>query len=84
MTLKGTLGYMHLRDYLAEHDLSRDEFARRVGAGSALTVGKWIRGERFPRLAMIRRIEKATDGAVTANDFLTKPEPIGRPRRTAA
>lgn len=79
----GTLGDMHLRDYLAERNLTREEFARIVGAGSALTVGKWIRGERFPRHSMLLRIEKATSGKVTANDFLT-PEPSEKQRSHAA
>jgi DNA-binding transcriptional regulator YdaS (Cro superfamily) len=43
-------------------------FAATIGASEA-AVGKWARGERIPRRAMMVRIQEATGGQVTAADF---------------
>lgn len=61
---------MTLNDYLSAHDISPAEFGRLVGA-SEHGVRKWQRGERVPRPDAMRLITLATEGAVTANDFIT-------------
>jgi hypothetical protein len=34
---------------------------------------KWVYGTRTPRLPVLQRISAATNGAVTANDFIPAP-----------
>jgi transcriptional regulator with XRE-family HTH domain len=63
---------MHLRDYLRAEKLTDEQFAARLSV-SPFAVGKWRRGERFPRRELLRRIEAETKGRVTAADLLAAP-----------
>ena len=65
---------MKLHDYLLATKTSDEAFARLVGK-SAGAVRKWRYGERVPRPVVMTRIREATNGAVTADDFLPAPEP---------
>ena len=60
---------MRLAKYLDENSLSYGDFGLLVGATS-WGVGKWARGERTPRPDVMRRIQAATDGAVTPDDLI--------------
>ncbi len=60
---------MKLSDWLDEKKEPRATFARRVGV-HPITVTKWCSGIWIPRADALDRIHAATDGAVTANDFL--------------
>jgi transcriptional regulator with XRE-family HTH domain len=60
---------MHLSDYLRAERLTDEQFGRRLGV-SPFAVGKWRRGERFPRVDVLRRIEVETGGKVTASDLV--------------
>jgi hypothetical protein len=60
---------MKLSRYLKDNKITDAEFAESVCA-THFAVGKWRRGERTPRDPFMRRIVKATCGAVTPNDFL--------------
>lgn len=74
---------MHLRDYLAAKSLTPAAFAAVLDVHHD-AVRKWLRGERMPRPAQMRRIAETTRGAVTANDFHgTEPEKKARPARKA-
>lgn len=60
---------MTLSQYLEDKGLSHAEFAKSIGV-SQVTVTRWANGQRFPGRREIERIQKATKGAVTANDLL--------------
>ena len=77
---------MTLSDYLTRHSLTASEFGRRLGVSHS-TVLRWCSGDHAPSLATIRRIEEATGGAVTVQDFMPGaapvPAPAAAPSRTA-
>lgn len=61
---------MKLKTYLAAHGLSNAAFAAKVGV-STETVRLWLRQpDRMPQGRFMARIIEATDGAVSALDFL--------------
>lgn len=60
--------WMKLREYLRQHGIRPEDFAKRLKVSKS-AVAMWSRGDRMPRLAALQKITKATDGAVTANDF---------------
>ena len=60
---------MRLDDWLAAKKLSHEAFADRLECDRA-SVTRYANGQRMPRPAMLARIERETDGAVTANDFV--------------
>lgn len=59
---------MKLRDYRKSQNLTLDELAARIGR-SAATVSRIERGKNQPDWATLDAIERATEGAVTPNDF---------------
>lgn len=59
---------MKLIDYLKLSNLDDEAFASSIGC-SASAVRKWKYGERIPRRHALKRIERATNGAVTVADF---------------
>jgi transcriptional regulator with XRE-family HTH domain len=61
---------MTLKDWLAQHRMSDAQFARLSGIGQRALVQKYRHGRQFPAPENLRRIKKATDGAVTADDFV--------------
>lgn len=60
---------MRLADYLSTNEISDAAFASRIGV-SRQALHRYRRGERMPRPDQLHRIREATDGAVTADDFL--------------
>ena len=66
---------MRLADYLSANKLSAAEFAARIGVHRS-TVSRWLEpvregGEVFrPSWDLLAKIRDATDGVVTANDFV--------------
>lgn len=71
---------MKLSTYLAQCGSTQAEFAKAIGA-SQFAVGKWTRGERIPRPALLAKITAHTGGKVTANDFFA---PIAKPQSQGA
>lgn len=59
---------MLLAQYLQDHKIRPDKFAEDMGV-KPVTVYRWIKGDRFPR-KHLQEIAKATNGEVTANDFV--------------
>jgi len=59
---------MRLKDYLKTNEIKSEDFAKSLDVSHG-GVLKWITGERFPRPTALAKIEKVTDGQVTANDF---------------
>ncbi|MBK1859369.1 helix-turn-helix domain-containing protein [Cerasicoccus arenae] len=74
---------MELATYLIENHLTPVEFARAIGVKSRSTIPRYLSGERMPTGAIVRRIETATGGKVTARDLRhTYLERQNRPRFT--
>lgn len=67
---------MKLSQYLEKHDISDAEFGEAVGR-HRITVGKWRRGLVRPDWDALREIEIATNGKVTADDFVPEPAKAG-------
>lgn len=72
---------MDLSSYLREADIKPTRFAEALGV-PASTITRLLSGERSPRLDTIAKIERATGGKVTANDFLP-PSPSSDERASA-
>jgi transcriptional regulator with XRE-family HTH domain len=64
---------MKLATYLEENGLTDAAFARVIGV-ERQAVGRYKTGERFPERLILLEIYKATNGAVSANDFAGLPE----------
>lgn len=66
---------MKLRDWLDKQRMTREGFAALIGTDHS-TVTRYVHG-RMPKREILNRIVSATDGEVTANDFLAD-EPVRR------
>lgn len=66
---------MNLKQYLAQTDMTGAAFAAAIGRDPS-TVSKLINGHVKPDSVTIEAIYKATDGAVTANDFYGHAAPV--------
>ena len=64
---------MKLATYLENNELTDAAFARQIGV-ERQAVGRYKTGERFPEKLILLEIYKATNGAVTANDFADLPK----------
>ena len=63
---------MTLSEYLDANNMTGADFATRIGV-SRQALHRYVNGERRPEWPVIERIAAATDGAVTANDFMSLP-----------
>lgn len=66
---------MQLKTYLTQRSQTPQAFAAEIGV-TVQALYRYLSGERFPTPENLRRIREATDGAVTADDFVdqhTKP-----------
>lgn len=61
---------MKLDIYLRERGLTSAQFAKNAGLVGKQTVHNYRHGIRFPTPENLRRIREATNGAVTAEDFV--------------
>jgi len=59
---------MHLRAYLAAHEIPIPAFAGLIGV-SVQAVHRYVAGDRVPRPKVMERIKAATKGDVQPNDF---------------
>lgn len=64
---------MELTSYMRLANLKDEHFARLVGVDRSM-VSRWRRGVTIPDWKNIARISQATDGAVSADDFLPMKE----------
>lgn len=71
---------MKLADYMTLVGIKDTAFAEKVGRDQS-TISRIRRGEVLPDWSTVVRIAEATDGAVTANDFM--PAPVPEPERLA-
>jgi transcriptional regulator with XRE-family HTH domain len=60
---------MTLTEYLLNNGETGSQFARRIDVAQA-TVHRYCNGVRIPRPEILQRIQVATNGAVTPNDFI--------------
>ena len=60
---------MKLHTYLKRENLKLGDFALRIGVSHA-AVSRYLTGHRRPNWEVLDRIEQATAGEVTANDFV--------------
>lgn len=63
---------MTLSEYLKQHQIDRQQFAETIGV-DRVSVYRWETGKAFP-IRHLQKIIAATDGAVTANDFVQAQE----------
>lgn len=66
---------MRLADYLAREGLTHEQFADRIKR-SQPAVTRYVNGERFPDRDALVAIKAATQGDVTADDFLPAHEGV--------
>ena len=66
---------MKLRDYLSSHGLTTADFAEVIGVSQA-SVSRYASGARRPEWTVLGRIVMATNGRVTANDFMVDEEEL--------
>jgi predicted transcriptional regulator len=69
---------MTLADFLSDRKISQADFGARIGLTQA-AISRYVDGLRMPRREHLVLIREATDGLVTANDFIPAPK-----RRRAA
>jgi DNA-binding transcriptional regulator YdaS (Cro superfamily) len=60
---------MQLRAYLNLAKLSYSEMAKRIGTNAVSVVSRHARGIWHPTPEFVERYERATNGAVTAEDW---------------
>lgn len=70
---------MVLKDYLAQQGIKLSDLAALAEFGQRFTptvsghaVRKWARGERIPRVEMLRQMSDITEGQVSMTDVLDK------------
>lgn len=66
---------MTLDEWLNDQGITDAAFARLSGIGLRQIVNRYRRGMSFPRPENLMRIHQATDGKVTADDFLASRRP---------
>lgn len=59
---------MKLGEYLKDRKISHEEFGKLIGV-SQVAISRYVNGQRVPRHTNIEAIAKATEGAVSPNDF---------------
>jgi transcriptional regulator with XRE-family HTH domain len=60
---------MQINEYLSEQNIPAAQFARQIKVLKQ-TFFKYVHGIAFPPPSVLKRIAEATDGKVTANDFV--------------
>lgn len=69
------IGGMKLADYLRQNDITAAAFADLIGMSDS-HLSLIMSGKRGASLAVVQRISAATEGAVTADDFLSPHEAL--------
>jgi len=59
---------MKLSKYLSDNSIEQQDFAKLIRVTGA-TVSRYVTGQRRPRRAVAKRIERVTDGEVTLQDI---------------
>jgi len=61
---------MKLDNFIKTNGMTYEEFAKSISVAPP-TVSRYAKGKRKPKDGIMRRINKVTNGQVTANDFYT-------------
>jgi transcriptional regulator with XRE-family HTH domain len=64
---------MLLKDYLEDNSISQSEFARQIKIHQP-NISRYLNCKQFPDVATLSIIRAATNGEVTANDFVDQWE----------
>lgn len=64
----------HLARYLADHGISPDDFAARIGVANRSVIHKYTKAGVIPRPSVMAAIVRETDGAIQPNDFYATAE----------
>ncbi len=64
---------MTLKEYIDNVGVSQAALARKIGVEQA-SISRWVNGKQYPDWSLIPEIYKATEGRVTANDFVNYDE----------
>lgn len=59
---------MNLRTYLCSNEISKADFASRIGVSLA-ALYRYMSGDRVPHRKVMNKISEETKGEVTPNDF---------------
>ena len=59
---------MKLKEYLKFNNISNKDFSEKIGI-SAVSLSRYISGDRLPEKSIINKIHHITDKLVSANDF---------------
>ena len=62
---------MRLDKWITLVRTSNRQLAKKLNVSST-TVSRWIKSKRFPKVSELILIERITEGAVTANDFVNQ------------
>tara|TARA_R100000541_G_scaffold9610_1_gene17337 strand:+ start:7677 stop:7898 length:222 start_codon:yes stop_codon:yes gene_type:complete len=65
---------MYLEKWCNLTNISKRELSKRLGNATPTTVTRWTKSKRFPTPQSLIKIEKLTEGVVTANDFVKQWE----------
>jgi DNA-binding transcriptional regulator YdaS (Cro superfamily) len=70
---------MDIRAYLEKHELSQEQFAKKIGADgvSQGLVWQWLEGRTKITVERAKQIFLATDGEITPHDLLPDTFPPG-------
>jgi len=63
---------MDLKTFIRETGIRQSQLAAKIGVQES-RLSRWVSGKARPEWAMIAAIEAATDGKVTAADFVPAP-----------
>jgi transcriptional regulator with XRE-family HTH domain len=74
---------MKLRQYLDTTNTTIPAFAAEIGV-SVQSVHRYLSGQRFPKIDVLRKIELRTQGRVRPNDFISPTDAADAPRQAAA
>ena len=64
-----------LSDWIHERSITPGQLRRMLGVRTRSTISRWLTGQRVPNGAMLAKIERLTEGAVTKVDFLDPAPP---------
>lgn len=62
---------MQLAEWLKQNGKRKGEFADEIGVTPQM-ISAYLKGSIWPSKERMRRIAEKTDGAVTANDFMSE------------
>ncbi len=61
-------GGVALKKYLEKNQITQREFSKKLGVSDG-AITRWVKGERIPKMKLIMKIKKETNGEVNPQDF---------------